>query len=102
MENISANVPKLDAETLKRVAKNARLNLTEQEIQQFLPQLQGILDAFSSLQEIDIKDVKPSFQPIALENVMREDQIEKSLPNETVTKLSPHQKESYLKGPKVM
>lgn len=92
----------LDRSTLERVAKNARLTLSEKEIQTFLPQLQDFLDVFAQLQEVDVKDVPPSFQPFLIENVTRKDIVQPSLPNDVVVKLSPHEQKPYIKGPQVM
>lgn len=92
---------KVDKKLLLRVAENARLNLTEAEIKEFLPQLKEILEAFSKLDEIDVSKEKPSFQPIALENVMREDKAEKCLSQEEALKNTKNKKDGYFLGPKV-
>lgn len=92
----------LDEKMLLRVAKNARIHLTDAEIKTFLPQLQDFLNVFATLQEVDVKGIEPSFQPFLIENVTRKDEIKPSLLISTVTKLSPHHQEDYLKGPQVM
>ena len=97
-------MPKItvDKELLLRVAKNARLKLSEREIAEFLPQLQGIIEAFSKLDRLNVEKQKPSFQPIALENVWREDSVQKCLPQEEALSLTQHKKDSYFKGPRVV
>ena len=60
----------LDKELIKKVAKNSRLELTEEEIKEFLPQLKEILSSFSKLQELDTEKVKPSFQPLEIKNIL--------------------------------
>ena len=93
---------KVDRELLLSVAKNARLNLTEAEIKKFLPQMQAILDAFSKLDEIvDLKE-EPSFQPIQLKNIFREDKVGKCLSQEEALSNTKHEKQGYFKGPKVV
>ena len=92
----------VDKRLLLRVAANARLNLTEKEVDEFLPQLKEILKAFSRLDEIDVKDEKPSFQPMPLENVARKDVVEKCLSQEEALKNAKNKKEGYFMGPKVM
>jgi aspartyl-tRNA(Asn)/glutamyl-tRNA(Gln) amidotransferase subunit C len=93
---------KIDKELLLRVAANARLNLAEPEIKKFLPQMQAILDAFSMLDEIpDLKE-EPSFQPIQLKNVFREDKAEKCLSQEQALSNTKHSKRGYFLGPKVV
>ena len=93
--------PKVDKKLLLKVAANARLNLTEKEINEFLPQLKEILKAFGKLDEIDVKNEKPSFQPIALENVARKDVVEKCLSQEEALKNTKNKKDGYFMGPKV-
>ncbi len=93
---------KVDKELIEHVAELARLKLTKEEIETFLPQLKEILDAFSKLDEIDVKDVKPSFQPIDLKNVMREDKVEKCLTQEEALSLTEHKKDGYFKGPRAV
>ncbi len=91
----------LTKDMLGKVAKNARLNLTEKEMEEFLPQLKDVLNAFSELSKADVKDVEPSVQPIMLKNVMREDVPDKSLAEEEVFANTRLKKDGYFKGPRV-
>lgn len=97
-------MPKItvDRELLLRVAKNARLQLSEKEIEEFLPQLQGILEAFSKLDKLDVSSAKASFQPLPVQNVWREDKKRECLSNEQALSLTQHKKDSYFKGPRVV
>jgi len=92
---------KVDKKLLLKVAANARLNLTEKEINEFLPQLKEILKAFGKLDEIDVKNEKPSFQPLPIENVARKDVVEKCLSQEEALKNTKNKKDGYFMGPKV-
>ncbi len=93
---------KISRELLLRVADNARLSLTEKEIEKFLPQFQEILDAFSALDELNIEKERPSFQPIEMENVFREDRPGKCLTQEEALSNTKHKKDGYFKGPRVV
>lgn len=99
---IMKNEITLDRLTLEKVARTARLELAPSEIDSFLPQLQNILEAFNVLQEVDVKDVSPSFQPLPVQNVMRADTVKPSLPVEKALENAPHRKDPFVKGPKVM
>ena len=92
----------IDEKLIKHVAKVARLNLTETEIKEFLPQLKEILDTFSKIQEVDTKKTEPSFQPVELKNALREDIVKKSISQEDALKNTQHKKDGYFKGPKVI
>lgn len=93
---------KIDSNLLRRVAKNARLELSPDEEERFLKEMREILEVFSVLDELDVKDVKPSFQPVPLKNRWREDVLEECLSNETALSNTVHKKDGYFKGPKVM
>jgi len=90
---------KVDEELIKKIAGLARLNLTDKEIKKFKPQFKEILDTFSKLDEVNIENTKPSFQPVEIKNVMREDKIEESSPRDKVLELTEHKKDGYFKGP---
>jgi len=92
----------IDKETVKHVATLARLNLTEEELEKFAKDFEGILEAFSSLDEVDTKDVKPSFHPIEMKNVMREDEKEESLTQEEALANSEHKEDGMFKGPRAV
>ncbi len=95
---------RVDKELLLKVASNARLNLTEAEVKKFLPQMQDILGAFSKLDELDVSKEEPSFQPLPLKNVFREDKAEagKCLSQEEALSNTIHKKDGYFKGPRVV
>ena len=93
---------KIDKKLIEHVAEVARLELSEQEIKEFLPQLKEILDAFSEIQKIDTGKTKASFHPIELKNVWRDDNPKLSFDNEVALKNTQHKKDGYFKGPKIL
>lgn len=93
---------KIDRELIRKVAENARLKLTDKEIEEFAPQLKEILDAFSKIDEVDTANVKPSVQPVEIKNVLREDKIEPSLKQEEALANSKNKKDGYFKGPRAV
>ena len=62
---------KINKDLILKVAKNARLNLIESEVDEFLPQFKEILDTFSKISKINVKHIKASFQPIEIKNGVR-------------------------------
>lgn len=87
---------------IEKLASLARLNLTESEIDEFLPQLKEILNTFSKIKEVNTEKIKPSFQPLEIKNIYREDKIEKCLSQEEALKNTKHKENGYFKGPKVI
>lgn len=92
----------VDKKLLEHVAELARLKLSEEEIKKFLPQLKEILKFFLQLKDINTDKVKPSFQPIELKNVMRDDKEQKCLSQDDALSLTEHKKDGYFKGPRAI
>ncbi len=63
----------MDRETIARVAKVARLNLTAEEMERYAKDLDDILNSFSVLDEAPAGDTY-SFNPIPVVDVLREDE----------------------------
>jgi aspartyl-tRNA(Asn)/glutamyl-tRNA(Gln) amidotransferase subunit C len=55
------------------VARLARLELTDEEVERFREQLSAILDAVSKVRELDLSDVPPTSHPLELANAWDED-----------------------------
>jgi len=92
----------VDKKLIENVAKVARLNLTDSEIEKFAPQLDDVMQAFSSLQQIDTQGVVPSFHPIPLQDAVREDTLGECLSQEEALSLTQHKKDGYFRGPKAV
>ena len=92
-------------ELIRKVAANARLNLTDAELEKFVPQIKEIiLDSFNKLDEVNVKDESPSFQPIQLKNKFRSDEPRQGFnQEEALQNVSPSLREKgFIKGPKVL
>ena len=51
----------IDSETVRHVAKIARLNLTDEEVSKFSRQLNDIAEDFKILDELNVEDVAQAF-----------------------------------------
>ncbi len=72
---------KLSREEVLYIARLARVGLTESEIDRLSEQLSHILENFEVLQQVDTTGVPPTTaQSIALQNVMRDDEVAPSFP----------------------
>ena len=84
---------------VRRVAVAARLSLIDEELERYERQLKVILEAFRELDEVDTEGVEPSFHPVELEDVLREDEVSRwswdPLANST------HRKDGYFRGPRI-
>jgi len=93
---------RIDNQVIEKVAQNARLKLTKKEIEEFTPQLSEILKTFSKLDQVDTENISPSFQPIELKNILREDEEKKPLTQEEILSNTKHKKDGFFKCPKVI
>jgi aspartyl-tRNA(Asn)/glutamyl-tRNA(Gln) amidotransferase subunit C len=64
------------------VARLARLELSDAEVERFGGQLSAILEAVSKVQELDLADVPPTSHPLDVVNAWREDEPRPSIPVE--------------------
>jgi aspartyl-tRNA(Asn)/glutamyl-tRNA(Gln) amidotransferase subunit C len=66
-------------EEVLHVAKLARLELTDDEVERLTGQLSAILEAVSKVSELDLSDVPPTSHPLAVVNAWAEDEPHESL-----------------------
>ncbi len=87
---------------VEKVAKVARLELTEIEKKKFEKDMKEILSAFSTLDKVKTEGVEPAFQPIETKNVLREDVVEECLSQEDALANTKHKENGFFKGPRVV
>ena len=67
-------------EEVLHVARLARLELTDDEVERLTGELSAILEAVSKVSELDLADVPPTSHPLELVNAWAEDEPHDSLP----------------------
>ena len=92
----------IDLDTVKHVAKLARLALEDAHLERLTSQLGSILDYVNQIGRIDVNGVEPMAHALPLHNVFREDVIEPSLPLEKVLINAPEVDGPFFKVPKVL
>ena len=65
----------LSKQEIQHIAKLARLDLSEPELEKYGGQLSAVLNYIDQLKEVEVKGVEPTAQVTGLENVLREDVI---------------------------
>jgi aspartyl-tRNA(Asn)/glutamyl-tRNA(Gln) amidotransferase subunit C len=81
------------------VARLARLELSEEELDRFAGQLDAILEAVGKVSELDLSDVEPTMHPLALSNVWAEDERRPSLPVEEALANAPDREDDAFRVP---
>lgn len=79
----------IDREQVLHVARLARLQLSESELERMASELSGILEHVDRISALDLDDVKPTSHVVALENALRADEPEPSLPREVALANAP-------------
>jgi aspartyl-tRNA(Asn)/glutamyl-tRNA(Gln) amidotransferase subunit C len=84
----------LTLQDVEHIANLARLQLTAVEKTQYQSQLSAILDYAAMLNDLDLAGVPATASAIALQNVMREDEVRPSLPINEVLFNAPQQEQN--------
>ncbi|MGZ8650235.1 MAG: Asp-tRNA(Asn)/Glu-tRNA(Gln) amidotransferase subunit GatC [Solirubrobacteraceae bacterium] len=80
----------LSRDQVLHVAKLARLELTDDEIERFGGELSNVLDHIEKIGELgDLADVDPTSHVVTVENVLREDEPRPSMPREKALENAP-------------
>jgi aspartyl-tRNA(Asn)/glutamyl-tRNA(Gln) amidotransferase subunit C len=87
---------------IEKVARLARLELSEQEKTTLGSQLDQILTYVELLNGVDTSGVEPTSHAIPLQNVFREDETRPSLPREEVLGVAPEQEDGHFKVPRII
>ena len=74
----------IDREQVLHVARLARLDLSEAEVEQMSEQLSGILDHIEKIGELDLEGVLPTSHVVEVTDALRPDEPRPSLPREVV------------------
>jgi aspartyl-tRNA(Asn)/glutamyl-tRNA(Gln) amidotransferase subunit C len=90
---------KMDVE---KVARLARLELSEEEKVTFGDQLEQILTYMEQLNRLDTAGVEPTSHAIPIHNAFREDETRPSFPQEEVLGISPDQENGHFKVPRII
>lgn len=91
----------VDVEEVKKVAENARINIDDEEAEDFTEDFQEILGMFETLDEVETEDVDPSFHPVETQSKTRDDKKEGAIEKEKVFQNTGNEEDGQFKGPSV-
>lgn len=91
----------VDQEEVLRVAENARIDISDEEAEEFTGDFESILEMFDTIEEVDTEDVEPAFHPIDVEPETREDEEEETLAHDQVFQNTDNEEDNKVKGPSV-
>ena len=87
---------------VRHVANLARLELNDDEVAVFQPQLEAIIERARSLMQLDVANIEPTAHPSPVFDRMRNDEPHESLPPAAVLQNAPDQAQSQIRVPKVV
>jgi aspartyl-tRNA(Asn)/glutamyl-tRNA(Gln) amidotransferase subunit C len=79
----------LSRDQVLHVARLARLELTDEEIERFSGELSKVLDYIEKISELDLEQVPPTSHVINVENALRADEPRPSLPRDAALASAP-------------
>lgn len=97
---------KITREDVLYVAQLAHLELTEEEVEKFRAQLDGILSYIDKLKELNVSGVEPMAQILeahaAPEATLRDDVVRPCEVSQAILQQAPQAKAPYFRVPKVI
>lgn len=92
----------LSRDDVLKLARLARLRLSEDEIAQYQDELSAILDYVRLLEKEDLSSYKPTSQVTGLTNVMRPDEVRDQSTQDELLRNLPDRQDSYIKVRKML
>lgn len=93
---------RITTDDVAKVARLARLRLTNDELDRFTHQLSDILDHAADIEALDLDGVEPLAQPVPLVNVLRPDEPGVPLDREVVLAAAPASEDGQFRVPPVL
>ncbi len=87
---------------VEKIAELAQLKFSEEELENFTPQMNEILSYMDKLNELNTENVEPLSHPVEQNNVFRKDEMKPSITTEEALKNAPAKDEHHFKVPKVI
>jgi aspartyl-tRNA(Asn)/glutamyl-tRNA(Gln) amidotransferase subunit C len=93
---------KISKEDVRYVARLARLNVSDEEMETFAVQLNSILSYIDKLNELDTSDIEPMSHVIDVCNAFREDIVERSFSQEVALENAPQREDGFFTVPRII
>ena len=91
----------ISTDDVKHVAKLARLELTDEEINKYSKQLDSIIKYVEQMNEVDTTGIEPMPHAIPVYNVMREDVVKYEQTKEELMANAPYEEDGFFRVPKI-
>jgi aspartyl-tRNA(Asn)/glutamyl-tRNA(Gln) amidotransferase subunit C len=92
----------LSRDDVAHVARLARLDVTEEELDRFAVQLAAVLEHAADVASLDTAGVPPTAHPFPLMNVMRDDVARPGLDRDEVLSQAPAAEDGRFRVPRIL
>ena len=89
----------IDRDQVLHLARLARLELSDEEVERMSSELSSILDHVEKINELDLEGVAPTSHVVELENVLRPDEPRPSWPREQILAEAPDVADGFFRVP---
>jgi len=93
---------RISRQEVQKVAKLARLELSDAEIEQFTGQLGAILEYVEKMNELDTDNVEPLAHCLPVSNVFRADEVKESLGTDRTLANAPERDGEFFRVPRIL
>lgn len=93
---------KITEDDVRHVARLARLDVTDAEVELFTGQLEAVLEHAQDVEALDVDGVPPTAHPLPLQNVFRDDVPGDSLDRDEVLAMAPEAEDGRFRVPRIL
>lgn len=93
---------KITEDDVRHVARLARLDVTDDEVELFTGQLEAVLEHAQDVEALDVGGVPPTAHPLPLQNVFRDDVPGESLDRDEVLAMAPEAEDGRFRVPRIL
>jgi aspartyl-tRNA(Asn)/glutamyl-tRNA(Gln) amidotransferase subunit C len=95
-------VPAITRDEVAHLARLARIELSDEELDHLAPQLDVILTSVAQVSEVAAQDIPPTSHSLPLTNVFREDEIVPCLTPEDALAAAPAVEDDRFRVPRIL
>ena len=93
---------KITSDDVRKVAKLARLEIHDDQVETYTSQLEKILGYVAELEKIETENVPPTTRAVEVVNVVREDSVRASTIREELLAQAPQREGDFFRVPKIL
>lgn len=92
----------MDIKTVEKIANLSRLQLTQEEIENFSKHFSMILEHFKEIENVKTDGIEPLVTPTQIEALIMKDEVQKKLTSEEICANAPEKSGHLFKVPPVV